>query len=418
VTNLFGHSGYFFGTFSLGRPAPPPAIAKNFGVPPCPNCSSGDPINAATGNKFQVETDFAAAPVTGLALTRYYNSQDTTKSGFGTGWRSGWHRSLNPISAGTVSVTRADGREDTFTLKAAIWQADPDVTSRLTAVLNAGKQIGWRLVTADDTTETYALAGQLTAVTTRGGLVTTLDYNAGGQLTSVTGPFGDRLSFVNDATGRVTKMTAPDGGVYAYAYDASDNLVSVTHPDKSVRKYVYGDATFPHALTGIVDEDGNPYASWAYDAQGRVVSSQHAGGADLTSVAYNASGTSSVTDANKNAHTYSLLTQFDLVKPTALNGAPYPPAGGKAFTYDANGFVASRTDYDGNLTTYAHDARGNETSRAEAAGTALARTTSTAWLANFHLPASIVEPGRVTSFSYDAKGNSAEEDDHRRIADP
>ncbi|MGH7116824.1 MAG: hypothetical protein ACREE9_20305 [Stellaceae bacterium] len=241
-----------------------------------------------------------------------------------------------------MSATRADGREDNFTLTAGVWKADPDVTSRLSAVPASGKQVGWRLVTADDTVESYALNGQLTAITTRAGLTTRLAYNAAGQLTTVTGPFGDKLLFVNDADGRVVQMTAPDGGVFAYAYDGNDNLVSVTHPDKTVRRYVYGDTVFPHALTAIIDEDGNTYASWTYDAQGRATSSQHAGGADLTTVSYG-NGVSSVTDADKNTHSYSLETQFNLVKPTALSGAVYPAAGGKAFTYDANGFVASRT---------------------------------------------------------------------------
>ena len=80
-------------------------------------------------------------------------------------------------------------------------------------------------------------------------------------------------------------------------------------------------------------------------------------------------------------------------------------AGGKAFTYDTNGFLASRTDYDGNVTTYTHDARGDETSRIEASGTALARTISTSWLSTFHLPTQITEPNRSTAFTYDAHGN-------------
>ena len=273
-------------------------------------------------------------------------------------------------------------------------------------MLNAGgTQTGWRLTTAGDTVESYALDGKLTAVTTRAGLKTTLAYNAKSQLTTVTGPFGDKLTFTLDAKGRVATMKEPDGGVFKYAYDASNNLASVTHPDGGIRKYVYGNAAFPHALTGITDENGQSYASWTYDTLGRAVTSQHAGGAELTTVAYNADGTSTVTDARGNAHAYALTTQFDMVKPTAVTGAPYPAAGGKAFAYDDNGFVASRTDFDGNVTTYAHDARGNETSRTEAAGTALARTISTAWLPNFHLPAKITEPGRVTSFSYDAHGN-------------
>lgn len=421
---------------AAGVSGPPPKVGKNLGGPcppvtpdvlqsspanpstdgmstcgcpgsdPVPTTAVGNPINAATGNKFQVDTDFTAASCTGLALRRYYNSQDTTNSALGTGWRSAWQRSVILIPGGTAIIFRADGREDTFTFTAGAWQADPDVTSRLTALLNtANQQIGWRLVTAADTTETYSLAGQLTAVTTRAGLTTTLAYNAGGQLTTVTGPFGDTLRFVNDASGRITQMTVPDGGVFAYAYDASNNLVSVTHPDGSIRKYLYGGAPFPHALTGIIDEDGNAYASWTYDAEGRAVTSQHAGGADRTTVAYNANGTASATDADGNTHTYTFGTQFNVVKPTALSGAPYPSAGGQAFTYDSNGFVASKTDYDGNVTTYTHDTRGDQTSRTEAAGTALARTISTSWLSNFHLPTSVTEPGRVSSFSYDARGN-------------
>jgi RHS repeat-associated protein len=370
-----------------------------------PTALVGEPINSAAGNVFAIETDFAGAVCTGLALRRYYNSQDPTSIGFGVGWRSAWQRSLISVAANIVSVTRADGRGDTFTLNAGVWQADPDVTSRLVPVLNAAnQQSGWQLLTAADTVETYTLAGQLTSVTTRAGLTTTLAYNAGGQLTIVTGPFGATLMFANDAAGRIMRMIAPDGGTYAYGYDAKNNLISVSHPDGSVRQYLYANAAFPHALTGIVDENGATYAAWNYDTQGRAGSSQHAGGVDLTSVTYG-NGMSSVTDANGNVHSYSLLTQFNRVKPASLGGAPYPPAGGQAFTYDDSGFVLSKTDYDGNLTTYTHDARGNQTSRIEAAGTALARTTKTMWLPNFNLPSSITEPGRITGFTYDVSGN-------------
>src|ERR1019366_3552512 len=200
-------------------------------------------------------------------------------------------------------------------------------------------------------------------------------------------------------------MTAPDGGIYAYAYDKFGNLISVTYPDKTVRQYVYENTTYPNFLTGIIDENGIRFATFAYDAKGRAISSQHAGGVELTTVAYNNNGTTTVTDARGNAHGYGLMTQFGLVKPTVVTGAPVQSAGGKAFTYDANGFVASKTDFDGNFTTYTHDSRGDETSRVEAAGTALARTISTSWLATFHLPTQITEPNRSTAFTYDAHGN-------------
>jgi YD repeat-containing protein len=265
-----------------------------------------------------------------------------------------------------VIATRADGREDTFTNNGGgVYSADADVTTIVIAV----PLTGWQLRLADDTIETYTLTGLLSSVTTRAGLVTTLAYDGSSHLINVTGPFGHTLTFANDANGRVSQMTVPDGGIYTYAYSStSNNLISITYPSGAQRQYVYENTTYPNALTGIIDENGQRFATWAYDSQGRAVSSQHAGGVELTSLAYNSDGTTSVTDARGNVHGYALTTQFGIVKPTAVTGVPVQNAGGMAFTYDSNGFIASRTDWNGNVTTYTHDASGNETSRVMASG--------------------------------------------------
>lgn len=372
---------------------------------PEPNAICGNPINAATGNKFEIETDFTGAPNTGLSLVRYYNSLDTGGSAYGSNWRTAWHRGLT-LSSTAVIVTRSDGRQDTFTNNNGVYSADPDVTSVLTATTNNGVITGYKLTTANDSIETYSATGRLLSVASRDGLATTLSYNSSNQLATVTGPFGSVMSFAYDTSGRVVQMTAPDGGTYAYAYDANSNLMSVTYPDKTVRTYLYENVAFPHALTGITDENGNRFATWTYDSHGTAISSQHAGGAELTTVTYNSDGSSTVTDANGNAHTYGFTTLFNITKPVGLTGAPIQALGGKAFSYDANGFIASKTDYDGNVTTYSHDARGNQISRTEASSTSLARTTTTAWHPQFHLPVIITEPnGRTTTYAYDAKGN-------------
>jgi YD repeat-containing protein len=200
-------------------------------------------------------------------------------------------------------------------------------------------------------------------------------------------------------------MTMPDGSVYTYAFSSSGNLIAVTYPGGAQRQYLYENTSFPNALTGIIDENGQRFASWTHDARGRAISSQHAGGADLTTIAYNGDGSSTATDANGNQHTYALTTQFGVVKPTGLTGAPVPSVGGKAFSYDANGFIASRTDYDDNITTYTHDTRGNETSRVMAFGTPQARTIARAWDATFNLPTQITDGNRTLSFAYDPNGN-------------
>jgi YD repeat-containing protein len=81
------------------------------------------------------------------------------------------------------------------------------------------------------------------------------------------------------------------------------------------------------------------------------------------------------------------------------------PAADRKFTYDSNGYVASQTDWNGNLTTFVNNGRGLPKTITEAAGTPLARTTTTAWHSTFHLPVQITEPNRTTAFTYDANGN-------------
>ncbi len=371
-------------------------------TPSSPGTAEGDPIDAGTGNKFQAETDFTGGPSTGLSLVRYYNSADPKSSAFGAKWRSAWQRSLNvQSSTAAVVATRADGRQYAFWKNAGgVYTSDADVTTTLQLTAN-----GWLLTAPDDSVETYNSSGKLLSVKTRAGQTTTLGYNTSAQLTRVTGPFGHALSFFYNAASRVSQMTAPDGGVYAYAYDAKGNLASVTHPDGKVRTYVYENASFPNALTGIVDENGARFATWAYNTRGQATSSTLAGGVNATSLAFNSSGTTDVTDARGNTHTYAFGIFFDVTKPLYLTGAPVQTSGGSRFSYDINGFIASRTDWDNNVTTYVHDVRGNETSRTEASGTGIARTITTSWHATFHLPTKIVEPNRTTQFSYDGNGN-------------
>jgi YD repeat-containing protein len=205
--------------------------------------------------------------------------------------------------------------------------------------------------------------------------------------------------------------------VYSYSYDANNNLVSVTYPDATPadttdnpkRTYHYENASFPNALTGITDENGNRFATWSYDAQGRAISSEHAGGAERVDISYNADGTTTVIDSQGSVQTYHFATQYGVVKVTQIDGDRCADCPAYAnTTYDANGFVSSRTDFNGNVTTYVHDARGLETSRTEAVGTPEERTITTEWHPDFRLPVQITEPGKVTTFLYDAQGRLIE----------
>jgi len=399
------------GTISLytGYPVASP---KNLGpIDPArsPRVCEGNPIFVSTGNKFLAETDFVGGMNTHIELRRYYNSLAISATGFGQNWRSTYDRSVLTWGDNYAQVTSPEGRIDSFWLVNGVWVSDPDVRLTLTAVMSGGVQVGWQVVQSDDTTENYNISGQLTSIVTRSGLTTTLTYNASNQLAAVTGPFGHSLSYTYTSSGNVYQVTIPSGGIYTYAYDSNNNLISVTYPDSTSRQYAYTNTSYIHALTGITDENGNAYASFAYDSNGRAVSTQHAGGAGLTTISYTTLAykmtSATATDPMGNAHKYSFTTQFGIVKPTSMTGAPVQSVGGKAFTYDTNGFIASKTDYNNNVIIYTHDARGNETSRTEAYGTSMARTISTAWSDTFNLPTQITEPNRTTTFTYDASGN-------------
>ena len=381
--------------------------SKNNGGPspcPTPNAFEKNPINTATGNKFQAETDYFGATYTGLRLERFYNSMNMGSSPFGASWRGTWNRTLNYLAGTganpeTVLVTHEDGRTDSFRNDGNRWVADPDVTCRLSG--SAGS--GWLLVHEDDSTESYAPDGRLLSIKTRAGLVTTLIYDGSQRLIKVIGHFGQQIDFAYDSYNRINIMTAPDGGIYTYAYNANNSLISVIYPDGAKRQYLYENTSYPHLLTGIVDENSNRFATYTYDMQARAISTEHAGGVGKIAVTYD-TDKATVTDADNNTHTYNFTTQFDLAKPTSIDKDECG-CRSAAYTYDENGFLASRIDFNGNVTTYEHDNRGLELSQIEASGTPQAKTITTTWHETFHLPLTITEQNRTTTFTYDEKGN-------------
>ena len=325
----------------------------------------------------------------------------------------------------TVSMYRPDGKVLYFTFTNGTWTSDSDINGRLTQLTNAtGTVTGWKYVNVDDETEVYDANGKLLSIANRAGFTQSLAYsNAGtpaavapaaGLLISVTDASGRQLNFTYDASSRVSGMSDPAGGVYKYAYDSSGNLAGVIYPDLKIRTYLYGETahvsatpnagvSYVNSLTGIVDQNGSRFATWNYDAQGRATSSEHGVGIDKVVLTYNADGSTTTTDALGAVHTYAFSTVLGVPHNASLVDA----RGAMTRTYDANGNLASRTDFNGNVTTWQYDLTRNlETSRTEASGTALARTVATQWSPTFRLPILVSEPGRSTSYTYDsATGN-------------
>jgi YD repeat-containing protein len=408
---------------------PPPAIdyPKTNGQQ-CP-ADDTNPINIGTGNKIEKHTDYNGVGAYPLRLQRTYNSNDSVVSTrIGQHWRHSYDKSIESIDSANVNIIRADGQVLRFILSGNSWNPDADITDQLVELVDTQNQrTGWRYTTRTDTVEEYDVVGQLISMTNRAGQVQILDYALtsieGGDddsntLDKVTDPFGRSLNFSYDANGRIDTVTNPAGEIYSYSYDANGNLEIVTYPDDTpldlndnpTRVYHYEDTNFVHALTGITDENNNRFATWTYDTQGRAITSEHAGNAGQVTISYNADGTTTVNDSLGRIQTYHFDILFGVVKSSQIDGGPCLSCGGQTqnTTYDANGFVASRTDFNGNITNYVNDTRGLQTSRTEAAGTAEERTITTEWHVTFRLPIKITEPGKLTTFTYDAQGRLLE----------
>jgi YD repeat-containing protein len=366
---------------------------------------------------------------------------------FGEGWISSFNRSIRVSDGSEPKViwnVRPDGKIFIYRYVSGTgWSGDSDTSEILIELKGSGGiNTGWRVNTSDDEAELYDATGKLLSLTDRRGHTQTLTYSDGstgpnggfvldaqgnptttvlpaGLMLRVTDASGRALSFGYDANARIVLLLDPESQRITYEYDANNNLSKVNYPDGTSKQYLYGEAAYtsgaslPHALTGIIDENGARYASYWYDSQGRAIKEAHAPdsglGIDQYQLTYNVDGSgnpvsTAVTNPLNSVFTYNFQTILGVVKSTGVNqpgGAGCGPAA-NAMTYDANGNIKTRTDFNGNTTWYDYDmARNLETTRIEAQGKAQERTITTEWHATFRLPAKITEPGRVTETTYD-----------------
>jgi RHS repeat-associated protein len=391
--------GYCGGGNPTYATAYPYAPGKNNG-PPC-TCA-GDPIDLGTGNEYRDDED---ASLSSLGFHRYYNSHPSVASSHvGANWRHSFDRSLEFLNGGTSSnsvatVFRPDGVQVVFTLQSSTWTTDPDVSDRLTSQTDgSGNITGWTYFdSATRNQESYDANGFLLSITTPNGQSTTLTYSntstpsnvapAAGLLLTVTDPRGRTLNFTYNAQATIATVTLPDGGVLNYAYDTSNHLVTVTYPDTKTRQYVYNESTLtggnnlPNSLTGDIDETNTRLTSISYDAEGRATQSVLPGSVELTQVAYNSDSTTTVTYPTGAQTTLGFIVPNGSVHANSVSAPCGADCGqpNAAATFDANGYVASTTDFNGNLTKTTYDTNGLLDQQIDASGSASQRTITTIW---------------------------------------
>jgi YD repeat-containing protein len=297
--------------------------------------------------------------------------------------------------------TRGNGTHVTFQKVDDIWKS---FHPSLYTLHRSG--LSWKLVDSAGNIEIYNSIGYLQSLTTSSGKITRFSYDSKGRLKTVTGHFGDNLTYYYNEESYLTAITTPEGDLN-YSYDTQGRLSSVTYPDERQRHYHYEDTNRVYLLTGITDENGDRFATWAYDDQGRATFSEHTDGAEQTTFRYNTDGTTTVTDAVGAERTYHFIVKQGGIRVDHIDGdrcATCVNGGIKAYTYDSNGFVSSKTDWNGNVATYTRDSEGRALSRTEASGTPEARTVTTTWDTALNKPLVITEPERIIEYTYDTDG--------------
>lgn len=420
----------------------------------CEN-STERPINIGTGNKHYHETDYLDQD---FSITRTYNSS-AERWVFGYRQELYLHSLLNQaLQTGSdgkayyphdIWALRADGKVVRFHYNGAaehiysrvsvqtqmgLLLMNPEYNSVLSKnkgdiylrngsgllVIENDRLLAPELgntheLIVGQTKEFYDVRGRLTSIQSSGQPPYELTYLD--NTTTIT-KGGSQVKIVSDAKDRVTMIILPDESELNYQYDTTQSQgnillsVSRTYRDGTqvlLRKYFYEDTRFPRHITGIEDENGNRISSVQYDEQGRAISSEYgspSSGIERSQIRYNADGTRTVTNALNKESTYHFAQFYGEYKITQIEGHPSSncAAANKAYTYNANGYLVSKTDWMGRITTYNYNDRGLEIARTEAAGTAQERTITTEWHPSLFLPLVVTEPDRIIRYQYDDQG--------------
>ncbi|MEH6417164.1 BPSL0067 family protein [Pseudomonas sp. CGJS7] len=321
-----------------------PTLAKG-------QCPVGNPCDPSTGDKMQPEQDFDLG---WISFTRYFHSAAAVPTGgFGAGWTHSHNIRLtadkNPDSSSDaiyVGLIEADGSQLSFTQVGDAYESDDGRGDRAVKV---GDE--WKLFRSDRILR-FDAEGRLLEQQFEDGTSLTYTYDPMRRLAAITHSSGRTLTFEYGGPNGYQPILAIKSAGFAmasYTYTGAGQVETVAYANSIKRKYHYEDTRFPRYLTGVTIEGNKRYSTFAYDDKGRVVSSQHDGGADGVTLTYPATGGAVVTDALGNQTTFGLADEPPSEAPRKVNSVSDSSRGAVATVYndedsDFRRRVATTTD--------------------------------------------------------------------------
>lgn len=321
-----------------------------YGSPPTTGYAM-DPVNTATGNFLEPETDLAfGGGCSSLRFSRMYNSMNPAVGAFGPGWSS-WTEAGLLFSDAEARWVRDDGRQLVFPREGDGWDRATSEAFWLDSVAdghlitdNAGG--AWR----------FDAAGRLASTTNGTGTTVTLGWD-GARLVSLAHQRGRsvRLEWAED---RVVAAVASDGRRVDYGYDDAGRLVSATS-HRGTRRYDWNPAGLVHRVT---DADGVREVENSYDEAGRVVEQTSRHGR-LTRFSYLPGNITMVADPDG---TRSNTWLHD--RKARLVGIVDAHDQRQSLARDAHGNIVMATERDGGTTLSEYDERSRLTARVTPTG--------------------------------------------------
>lgn len=256
---------------------------------------------------------------------------------------------------------------------------------------------------------TYDDAGRMLSQTDGAGRVVTVNTDNTAKRQTVKDRNGNTMVYDFDERGNVTRVVDAAGGVTHYAYDANDNEIEVTDPlgRKTARTYdAYGN------VTSETDSAGRQTQT-AFNGQGNITTMTDPAGRATTN-GYNGTGDlTTITDPAGKAFTIGYT-------PAGSLGSLVDKSGNTTrYTYAKfNGATLKQTETapDGTVTTYAYDSAGNVASTSKAIVTqpnqpATTIVESTTYDAKGNLTSRTNAAGDATTYQYDAANQLTQETD-------
>lgn len=389
------------------------------GIYPAPNSASKDPVDLSTGNFYDTLNLLkVAAAGTPLNMAMSYSSLNPLAGSIGFGWGHPYQHSLIDLTS-SVKITWPDGHASTYNSAGFAGYTNSAADTSDTLVKNANGT--YTLTDRRQKTYTFSATGQLLNTKDRFGFVKNLTYLANGNLDKVTDALSGRfLQFTYDAQNRVVSVSSAGAGTVTLAYSAAGDLASVTDALGHTTTFTYDSN---HRLLTKTNALGATVVANTYDvATGKVVNQDDGLSTTPPELFIYATDTTTgnpyTTYKNRTGNTirhnfdasFNLLSTIDplgnavvhtYVPGTNLQNAEMDALTGKIqFTYDASGYVLSRTDALGNVARYTYDGSHNISRITDEAG----KVTTLTYDANHHLLTQTDPAGKITTYTYNAQG--------------